>query len=221
MTTMKRLAMAVLTAGLLGSLTAGVAWADKDLTNDKASLTIRITPNVDYGVTLDTATLRGDDAAIINLGSVELYASTQTVKPATATIVGTVSKGAANTGQELDVLATNLTAGGWSFDATPSTYSTLGSINELAMYLAFTPTSQSVKPTGDEFANALYEYTGGSVHAGQTGGNGTKFEMSAVDMDDLSVGNKAHLWLLFRLPNETSTGAAQDIQVTLTAGAAS
>ena len=36
-------------------------------------------------------------------------------------------------------------------------------------------------------------------------------------MDDMSVGDKRHLWLFFRLPDNSSDSSAKDIQFTLTA----
>ena len=213
--TTKRMTAALLGLMLTAVLGVGAYAADPNAANTEDGLTVRITPNADYGVTIDT-TNQGIASGAIDLGALNLYASTYTVKPATVTITGTVSRrGATNTGQELDVTA-NI-SGGWVLDATPTTDATSGSIDELAMYLLFTPTSLSGAPGANEFiTDGTVTVTGSAIRAGGSGGAGTKFERN-TDMDNLSVGNARHMWMYFRLPSETSTGNAQDVAVTLTA----
>ena len=214
-------------AGLLVAATGVGAWAaDPNAANDKAGLTVRITPNADYGVTIDTANV-GVAGGVIDLGSLNLYASTFTVKPATVTIVGTVSARAGAGGQELDVTARILTAGGWIFDPTPTTDATSGATDELAMFLLMSGATGAAGPTGTQFATAGADAqvtSGGAgtqtsltYRAGGLNGLGTKFKFGASSLDNLSVNDQRNLWMYFRLPDATSTGNAQDIAVTLTA----
>jgi hypothetical protein len=214
-------------AALLALGTAVTARAaDPNAANTEDGLTVRITPNADYGVTIDTANV-GVAGGVIDLGALNLYASTFTVKPATVTITGTVSKRGTQGGQELDVKANILTANGWIFDPTPTTDATSGAVDELAMYLLMSDAAGAAGPTGAQFATAgaAAELTSGGAgtqasllyRAGGAGGAGTKFEFGATDLDQMSVGNQRNLWMYFRLPSETSTGNAQDVAVTLTA----
>jgi hypothetical protein len=220
MTTKKKpgwAAAGLLAAALLAMAGTG-AWAvDLNTANDAEGLTVRITPNADYGVTIDTTNLQGGASGVIELGTLDMYASTFTVRPATVTIAGGVSRrGASNTGQELDVTAG--ISGGWFLDATPTTTGTGGEIDGLAMYLLFSPTSISQAPSGGEFVDGTGDVTatGTAIRAGGSAGGGVKFE-NGTDMDNLSVGNARHMWMYFRMPSETSTGSDQDVTVTLTA----
>ena len=229
--TMKKLSWAVLAAraALAAVLVAGLgtgAWAtDPNAANTEDGLTVRITPNADYGVSIDTTGL--DSGGVLDLGAMDLYTSTFTVRPATVTITGTVSKRGSQGGQELDVVAKILTTNGWIFDSSPTTDATSGSVDELAMFLLMSDTTLSANPGGASFttAGAAAQVTdagaGGQTsltyRAGGVNSNGSKFEFGGVDLDQMSVNYKRHLWMYFRLPNETSTGVAQDIAVTLTA----
>lgn len=214
----------MMTAVLLGLLmTWGAATKARAADPDAASLTIRITPNVDYGVQIDTATYDSGGDGYISLGTVDLYASTWTVRPATVTILGNVGTAGANTGQELDLSAAIASAGtAWTFDATPSTDATNGAVDELAMYALFSETTLSAAPGGDDFANGTADasYASGSQRAGAANpNNGDKYEYQGgtIDMDNLSPSDQSHLWLFFRLPSTTSDTQAQDVTVTLTA----
>ena len=215
-TTKMTWALAALTALCLGT---GSAWAsDPDATNDTDQIRIRITPNADYGVEIDTGNLPMA-GGFIDLGSLSLYQSTYTLKPGTVTILGTVSKSASNpttTGQELDVTAA--ITGGWTFDATPTTDATSGSLDELAMFLLFSNTSLSAAPSSADFAAGTAGVTVTSaVRAGASSGTGTKYAYGATAMDNLSTGNQRHMWTYFRLPDTTSSAGSQDVTVTLTA----
>ncbi len=212
-----------LLAGLLVTvLFAGRAWADSDPSNDADSITVRITPNVDFGVDIDSAALQS--GGLIDLGIVNLFASTQTVTPATVTIRGNITSSGGGTGQELDVSGTIASQGGgasWTFDLSPSTHGTSGELDALATYILFSDTALSTAPNGDEFSVSAAEFTGTTLRAGGAGGvSGTKFEKTdagVTDMDDMSPDEKRHLWLFFRLPDQTTSGDSQDVTITLTA----
>ena len=212
-----------LLAGLLVTfLFAGRAWADSDPSNDADSITVRITPNVDFGVDIDSAALQS--GGTIDLGIVNLFASTQTVTPATVTIRGNITSSGGGTGQELDVsgaIASQGAGASWTFDLTPSTHGTSGELDALATYILFSDTALSTSPNGDEFSVAAAEFTGTTLRAGGAGGvSGTKFEKTGAgvtDMDDMSPLEERHLWMLFRLPDQTTSGDSQDVTITLTA----
>ena len=205
--------MMVLVA-LLGLMSAtGLnVWADNS-ENNSDMLVLTVTPNVDYGVDIDTG------AVAMNLGAVDLYASTFTVSPATVTFLGNKA------GQEVDLSASVGSA--WTFDVSPSTWATNGEQNALAVYALFSATSLAVNPSGDDFANgaadcAFNSATNafGPLRAGQQGAGASHFEKQAPDageMDSRNPGDKAHLWFLLRMPNETTTDQAQNVSVTLTA----
>ena len=99
-----KLAVTALMGLLLTVMGTDRAWAIADPTNDADSMTILITPNIDRGVSIDTANVS------LDMGTLDLFSSTQTVTPATVTILGTLdSDGSETTGQELDL---SLTFGG-------------------------------------------------------------------------------------------------------------
>ena len=208
--------------GLLLTLAAvNTAFAQSN-DRDSDALTITITPNIDLGVSIDTGSM--DIAGVIDLGSVDLYGTTQTVRPATVTILGTVSSdGSETTGQELN-LTLSIVSGGtaWGLDTTPSTHAVSGTLDQLAVYALFSDTGLSIAPNGNDFAADNAGFTSATQRAGGAANNGVLFEKTgsgAKDMDHQSPGDKAHLWMLFRLPNLTTSGTAQ--QITLTANAVS
>ena len=211
-----------LTALTVAALAVTGAWAaDPDGSNNSDTIRVRITPNADYGVQIDTANLLGGGTGVIDMGALSLGVSTWTVRPATVTILGSVSKNGANGGQELDLAADLL--GTWTLDATPTTDAT-GTIDELSMYVLFSAITMSEAPTGTDFGNATANAavtTEVATHAGGTSGGGTRYEKQGAhttDMDQMSTSDPRHMWLYFRLPPTTSTGADQELTLTLTAG---
>ena len=211
--TKKKLMAAALVLIGLSVMPARDASADSDPSNDSDSLTIVVTPRYDFGVDITTT------PAAMNLGTVDLYASTFTVQPATVTFLGSKA------GQELDLSAA--LSGGWKFDVSPSTWAAGGEQDALAVYALFSSTNLAAAPAGDDFANAtaaagfnVDAQTLGPVRAGGLSGPGAKYEKQgagAVDLDMKNPGDKAHLWFLLRLPSQTSVTAAQNVSVTLTA----
>ncbi len=201
-TTMKLWAL----AALLTLIQTDRAWATSDPTNNQDSIQITITPLVDRGVDIDSATVA------VNLGAVALQATTQTVRPATVTVLGTLN------GQELDVAG--VLGPTWSFDTTPTTGLSSMEENALAFYLLFSDTALSAAPSAGEFAADNGDFTGTTLRAGGSAGNGTKFEKTgggALNMDNKNPTEKAHMWFFLRTPGTTTTGAAQTATITLTA----
>src|SRR3990167_8849956 len=93
-TTAKTVTTAMLTAAL-ALMTATAARADANPANESGSFTVRITPNVDLGVVVDTsgANWVGTSATLEDLTS-DLGTETQLELPIGVTMAGNFSKGA-------------------------------------------------------------------------------------------------------------------------------
>ena len=190
---------------LFGAIGAN-AWADLNPADDSANIQITIVPNIDRGVIIDT-----DTPNMLDLGDVQMGMSTQTVYPATVTILGTV------TNTELE-LSANIT-GGWKFDDDVTTMEQ----DDLAVWCVFKATTSAVPPakTGSNFDDAMDALSPaspsaffGPLRVGLAGGNGglnDRFEDGSVDMDSLAPGTKRHMWFYLRMPNQTSTANTQKI----------
>jgi len=184
------------------------ARADKDPSNDAAQLVVSVTPRVDRGIEIDTENVN------LDMGLVNLGASTQTVRPATVTIQGNI------TNIEL-VLSAQIT-GGWVFDdnVTASTET-----DKLGVWAVLKDTTSSAVPSksGSDFddaqdamesATSVFGATRAGLPGGDTGTN-DRFEDGTVNMDSLIPGTKRHLWFYFNTPPYTSTAAEQQIQFTI------
>ncbi len=207
-------------AVLMGLLALGAetrtAWATADSTNNQASLTITILPNIDLGVSIDT------NSVILDLGTLDLSMTTQTVRPATVTILGTLaSDGSQTTGQELDLSLTF--TGGWDLDTSPSVDTTDAETDMIAVYALFSDTSLSKAPTAGQFSSENGGFVSTAQRAGGAGGDGAQFEkagggaLPGDGMDHKSAGDKAHLWMLLRLPSATTDSTAKTVTLTATA----
>ena len=203
----------IMTAALIGLMTLTLtqnAHAAANPLNDRDSITISVTPNVDRGVSIDSA------AVTLDLGVVSLTQSAQTISPATVTILGTLA------GQELDVTGT-ITAP-WIFDVTPSIDTASTEQDALAFYLLFSDTTLSGAPTAGEFVADNGAFTGTTLRAGGDVGNGTTFEKTGggvFDMDTLVPTETQHLWFFLRMPGTTTSSTQKQVQITLTAADAS
>ena len=205
----------------LGLMTMGAvkayAYTDAISANNTAQITITIRPNVDRSVTITT------DNVVMDLGFVTLtgsYVSTQTVSPSTVTIGGSIG----NT----DLLLSANIAGGWTFDADSSTLNT----DALATWVSFTGISSVTAPSqnseyffgvnGAESNSALLATASNSYAATRVGTNFATlpglFENSVTSMNrlDPSVQNKRHMWMNFRMPDQTTTSANQFVTFILT-----
>jgi hypothetical protein len=184
------------------------------------SLTITITPNAFYAVVIDTANVS------LDLGTVALAASTQTVSPSTVSIQSTY----ATTDLKLQGA---ITSGGtaWTFDSDTSDLEQ----DALAAWATFTSVARSSAPsqTGDYFSgtvpgaaasdaiDANSRYVGSSVGNGTTDLFENNSDFDSKNMDGMAPepdpAGTSHLWLRFRLPDTTTTNTAQNITITLTA----
>jgi hypothetical protein len=211
---------AALTAALAALCAGPAAAAATD------SLTVTVTPNAAYSLTLST----GLAANSFSLGSVNLAASTFTVNPATVTITSSF----ATTGLTVQGLLT----GGWTLET--SNTASLGQ-DKLAAWAVFTDTGVSLASTvaglGGAFSGTasnvddsdLLDPTGRSVGNAATSplrnyvltsGAADWKPMHNLPPSSTDAGGAAsHLWLKLTLPPTTSTVAQQSLTVVVTAGA--
>ena len=181
--------------------------ADMNPANDASNIEITILPSVDRGIMIDTASPFG----MLDLGNLDMGVSTQTVYPATVTILGTV------TNTELELSAS--INGGWKFDDNVATQED----DNLAVWSVFTSTNSSVMPTKtaskfddamDALSPASPSASFGSVRVGLANGDGgvnDRFEDGTTNMDSLAPGAKRLWWFYFRTPSGTNTPNAQKV----------
>ena len=187
---------------------------DSISSNNAAGMVIRITPNADRGVQISTGNVH------LNLGVVDLGASTQTVTPATVTIQGNMI------GCELELSAS--ITGGWVFQNFQTRTST--GANQLNVWATFTSISTGLAPaTQDDEYFRVGTSSGAKLTAlgptfaaspiGVIGNNGIggfeNNEGGTGDMDDMVAGNVRHLFTYFTLPPTTSITGPQDINFVL------
>ena len=211
----QKLTQALVTGVVALTLTMG--WqtqvrADSNTNNDSAALLVRITPNADRGVTISSGNVN------LDLGYVDIGASTQTVNPATVTIQGNL------TNTELD-LSGSIT-GGWTFDNT-QTFDA-GALDALGVWATFTSISTGIAPAqGDEYfrvgtssgaklVSATNSFASTAVGVDPGTGFG-RFESNApgANMDALNPTNQRHMFVYFRLPSQTSVTTQQSINFVL------
>ena len=182
-------------------------------------LTITITPNAYYAVSIDTANV------VLDLGTVALGLSTQTVSPSTVTVESTFAT------TDLTLQGAIASAGtAWSFDANTASQE----LDALAAWATFTTIAHTTAPAQ---ASGYFSGTQPGVndsdvistaprYAGTESGVTGHFEAAAADhgfkdMDGLVPAPnplaEALLWLRFRLPLTTTSSTAQNIMILLTA----
>ena len=216
MNTMKKLVAGVLGIGMLalGLVVKAQAYTDSVMADNTAQITITIRPNVNRSVTITT------DNVNMDLGLVDLtgaYVATQTVKPATVTIGGSFS----NT----DLLLSANISGGWSFDASSNTIEQ----DKLATWVTFSNTSIANAPaqdanyfngTGESAGTALLAVDAANYPATRVGNDHTvqpgHFENGSDSMNEMNIGDKRHMWMMFRMPSATTVTANQYITFVLT-----
>ena len=214
--TKSRGAMAGLIALAAMAMTATGAWA---LDPDSDAFTIRITPNLDYGIDVDTATTQfdtgdppGDLDVTLSLGATNFF-----ISPATVTVKGNFNN------QEVYVRAVALD--NWTVDADET-----ADLNQVQLYGLFTVNKTSA-PLLAEFGSdsARHLIAGSAQYAGEPQGSETntrtanRYEIangdmtSGTDMDGLTVGTIKQLWLRVDSPPTSDYDTAQRFQVIVTA----
>jgi len=203
-------------------LILAIAWSVMSRVNAATSdsLTVSVIPNAYYAVDIDTENVN------LDLGWVELGASTQTVAPSTVTIQSTFAATDLKIQGNIDSSGTP-----WSFDSDSTTVET----DNLAVWATFTSVLRSSPPsqTNDYFSGTIPGSPGCDMVDGQdryvgTGGgttnlfeNNSGFDAQEMDglLPDPYPNSKSHLWLYFRLPGSTTSNLPQKITFTITATA--
>lgn len=195
------------------------AWADDQGLRD--SLTVTITPNAYYSVSITTA---GPE---LNLGTLDMSVSTYTVKPATVTIHSSFAS--------TDLTLQGSIAGGMGLETANANAPTSNNIgawavftdtgNSTAATVVFTGTlpgatgSDVFDTTGITVDNANGDGTDENRFVETTGNPGNKVMDNLPNETMDAAASKAHLWLKFTMPAGVTSTGAQNITLTLVAGA--
>jgi hypothetical protein len=197
------------------------------------SLTVTITPSASYSVTVSTG---GVSPGYLNLGSVLLNGTTQTVQPSTITVSSTYEY----TGLSLSGNITSPGGTPWTFS--PNTAA--AAQDKLAAWVVFTDTSVQTMPALGSFlgtvpGGASDVVQAASLNVGNTatigcpalGATGKSYiwaaatpgykpmECTTTTATD-AAGGLSFVWMKFTLPPATTDGThAQFITYTLLAGA--
>lgn len=202
-------------AALLLALLAAAAPARADLSpaNDSGVFTIRLTPNVDMGVIVDTTGAAWAGSADLD-AALAMNSESVLGTGVKLTVVGNFNV------QELALEAAALDTWTLDLDETPTN-------DQLRLY-ALIGAQQASAPAPALFNGAANLVTASPVRAGQAqaneGGNtGHTYEFSTsqapeyADVDDMAVGAERRLWLRANTPPQTSSDAVQRFVLTVTA----
>ncbi|MBI5245834.1 MAG: hypothetical protein HY923_01535 [Elusimicrobia bacterium] len=207
----------------------GMTWAQSARAAVSDSLTVTITPNAGYSLTLSTATTG------LDMGTVPLGASTQTVNPSTVTITSSF----ATTGLKLQgsmggagtpwTFAQNTAAQGsdqlaaWAVftDTSINNYAVLGTTGTNSNYFVGTTSGTTGSNVIGSLLAPVGTFTGSSspqfiANAGQAG---RKTMASLPTFASDPNASRSFLWMYFVLPPATTDGNAKLVTLTLTAGA--
>ena len=200
---------------LMLAMSATSAWAsDPNPSNDGDSFTIRITPNVDYGVDLTTGGANWSGASsdldvTMDLGTTLLLESYIAVE-----MTGNFNN------QELDITAAGNDT--WTLD----TDDAADEQNALQLYGLFATVSAN-SPIAADFNDDTHLITAalrsvGQVQADEGGDTLHQYELLTghaeyADVDSLSVGDQRVLWLRADTPPTTTVDVQQGFTVTVTA----
>ncbi len=208
-------------ASMALAFTLGLAHVAQAAVTD--SLTVTITPNGYYSVDIDTANVA------LDLGVVDLAASTATVQPSTVTVLSSFATTDLQLQGFIDSAGTD-----WTFDAD----TTSNELDSLQAWGVFTTIAHTTAPaqSGGYFSGTQPGVNNSDVisntnrYVGTQGGVTNQFEAASgehgfKDMDALAPSPDplatSLLWLRFRLPSNTTTTNPQNIMIVLTAVAPS
>lgn len=171
-----------------------VVWAQD------GTIRITVTPAIEYGVVVDTASL----AFTLGAG-----APAFTTSPIGVRAVGNAQP------MELDLQAAIVSSAPWSLAAVETPQA-----DALRVYALFSDVSRSTRPADSDFIGATERLvTGAPRRAGGRDGGGAGFESPALgaDMDGLAVGDPRRLWLRLDAPPASTTAMPQRLTITITA----
>ena len=205
-----------LIAATLALMTATVAKADANPANDSGSFTVRITPNVDLGVTVDTTGANWAGASTNLDVTSDLATDTLLEAPVKVAMAGNFSNQELTlTGvaldtwvldtDEIDVVDQMRLYGTFGLD--PFFAGTPDAVDFTAADLITTAAKRAGQPQADEDAltdvNHVYELPG--AHA------------ESEEVDHMTVSTTRSLWLRTRTPNTTTTSGQARFTVIVTA----
>ena len=196
----------------------GKAWADANPANDSGSFIIRITPNVDLGVTVDTTGAGWTDG-----GNLDLTADLNSTSILNTGVLLTVAGDFSNQELTLQGAANN----SWTLDADEAPAE-----NELRLY-AMIGLNQNTAPSAANISAAFGSLNlvgAAAVRAGQPQANeaanddtGKVYEFANAattqfqDVDGMAVGTTRRLWLRADTPPATTSADQQSFTITVTA----
>ncbi len=200
-------------AALALALGVSAAKADPNNANNTGTFTVRITPDVDLGVTVNTSGAAWAGSANLDV-TVALSAESILGTGVLLTVAGDFNN------QELLLSATNLDT--WTLDAdeTPGT-------DSMRLY-AMVGANQATAPGSALFNGVTNLLSGTPARAGQAqadeGADAThKYEFATgagavyADVDGMAVATARRLWLRANTPSATSTDEQARFTVTVTA----
>ena len=209
---MKMKTLMLLTAMAL--MTASVAKADSNPANDSGSFTVRITPNVDLGVIVDTTGSVWAGGTGLDVTS-NLGTDTLLTTPIGIAMAGNFAK------QELTLTGVALNTWTLNTDA-------VDAVDTLQLYAMFGVSPVvSGSPIAGNFAGAgnlikTAATRAGQVQGDEAGNTNHVYELLTAnaeyaDVDDMLPTATRKLWLRSTTPSLTTTGGQQAFTVTVTA----
>ena len=209
---MRRAGLAAL-AALALTAAAVTAKADSNPANDSGSFTVRITPNVDLGVVVDTTGSAWAGSSNLDVTS-NLGTDTLLTTPEGIAMAGNFAN------QELTLTGAALNT--WQLDTDE-----VDAVDEMRLYAMFGKFAYGASPINADFNGAGNLITGSTVRAGQVqadeaGDTNHVYELATgngeyADVDGMTSVSTRKLWLRARTPGTTSTGGQAAFTVTVTA----
>ena len=208
----------MMTAAL--ALLTSAAYADTNPANDSASFTVRITPNVDLGVTVDTTGSKWVGSSNLDvtqdLGTDKLLAD--------GFPIGVAMAGNFNN-QELTLTGAALNT--WALDTNDA-----DDVDKVRLFALFAKNASATSPIVSDFNGAANLITTTPTRAGQpqadeAGDSNHVYELPIAhaeyagapngDVDGMSATATRKLWLRSSTPSTSSTDAQAAFTVTVTA----
>jgi hypothetical protein len=205
----------VMTAAMIAAatMTATLAKADSNPANDSATFTVRITPNVDLGVTVDTTGAAWAGSSNLDV-TAALATDTLLTVPVSIAMAGNFNN------QELTLTGAALNT--WLLDTDE-----IDVADQMGLYGMFGNNTSPTSPTTGEITGVTNLITptptrAGQIQANEGGDTGHVYELAnahseAQDVDGRSASDTFKLWLRARTPSTTTDGGQMAFTVTVTA----
>jgi hypothetical protein len=200
-------------AALALTTAAVTAKADANPANDSGSFTVRITPNVDLGVVVDTTGSNWTGSANLDVTS-DLATDTRLTTPIGIAMAG-------NFGNQ------ELTLSGVALNTCQLDTDELDAQDEMRLYAMFGKFGFAASPAVVDFNGVGNLITGATTRAGQPqadegGDTNHTYELATGngeydDVDGMNASQTRKLWLRARTPSTTTTGDEAAFTVTVTA----